>query len=285
MLAATGKDQRQASRILPGVTSGACHVAAGIVRLRRRPLRGCSGPGGHLGRVARHVDDEANGAASLKQFRHRFAIVCLRGPQSRGKCGNPRQCGDLGPARDFAADRRHSPVEGSRLKIVVSPVRVRVSPLAKALQNRIFRRSKRSRQRRANWAQDRESVPKERIWRANSGDAPLPKLDARAATSHATPPNLRSTPLTRGTRSADSIKGFPRRDLHGPSELNSRPRPSQPMSRDGRMLCMAGRRREGGRRALRRGRGRRGGRLLRLARCDSATRPSNGSPRVSLVAA
>jgi hypothetical protein len=84
--------------------------------------------------------------------------------------------------------------------------------------------------------------------------------------------------------SADSIKGFPRRDLHGPSELNSRPRPSQPMSRDGRMLCMAGRRREGGRGALRRGRGRRGGRLLRLARCDSATRPSNGSPRVSLVA-
>ena len=136
MLAATGKDQRQASRILPGVTSGACHVAAGIVRLRRRPWRGCSGPGGHLGRVARHVDDEANGAASLKQFRHRFAIVCLRGPQSRGKCGNPRQCGDLGPARDFAADRRHSPVEGSRLKIVVSPVRVRVSPLSEVPANR-----------------------------------------------------------------------------------------------------------------------------------------------------
>ena len=33
------------------------------------------------------MDDEANGAASLKQFRHRFAIVCLRGPQSRGKAG------------------------------------------------------------------------------------------------------------------------------------------------------------------------------------------------------
>jgi len=117
------------SRILSGMTSGACDLAAGIVRLPAQAVARLLGPGGHVGRVARHVYDEGHGAASMERFGHGFAIVCLRGLQSRGKCGNPRENGDSRRTRDVAANRAHSPVEDARLKIVVSPVRVRVSPL------------------------------------------------------------------------------------------------------------------------------------------------------------
>jgi pimeloyl-ACP methyl ester carboxylesterase len=76
----------------------------------------------------------ADHPARVERARHRFAIVYLTRPQSHPKCGNPREYGDLGRARDFAANRSHSPAKGRRLKIVVSPVRVRVSPSTKGPQ-------------------------------------------------------------------------------------------------------------------------------------------------------
>jgi len=80
----------------------------------------------------------ADHPARFERARHRFAIVCLTRPLSHPKCGNPREYGDLGRARDFAANRSHSPAEGRRLKILASrrsrPVsragRIRAAPRA-----------------------------------------------------------------------------------------------------------------------------------------------------------
>jgi hypothetical protein len=85
--------------------------------------------------IARHPDAHGHAAGSPTSFGHRFAIVCLRGLQSQRKCRNPREHGDVTRAHDSAANRKHSPVEDPRLKIVVSPVRVRVSPSDKGLLN------------------------------------------------------------------------------------------------------------------------------------------------------
>jgi hypothetical protein len=128
LLEATGKHQRHLSRTLRVADSGERDVAPSC-GLRRDLLRGGSIP--DVGSARSRGTPEALGhaAGSPTSFGHRFAIVCLRGLQSQRNCGNPREYGDLGRARDSAANRPHSPVEGRRLKIVVSPVRVRVSPL------------------------------------------------------------------------------------------------------------------------------------------------------------
>jgi hypothetical protein len=59
----------------------------GIVRLPAQAFARLPDPAGHLGRVARHLDDHGHAAASPKSFGHRFAIVCLTRPQSQRNCG------------------------------------------------------------------------------------------------------------------------------------------------------------------------------------------------------
>ena len=57
-----------------------------------------------------------HGAASLKPFRHRFAIVCLTRPQSHPKCGNPRERGDMCALAIPLQTGQHSAVAGRQLK-------------------------------------------------------------------------------------------------------------------------------------------------------------------------
>jgi hypothetical protein len=138
MFEATGKGPRQASRTR--------HRRA-IVRSRARPVASWLSPGRRPGPIARHPEAPWHAAWSPTSFGHRFAIVCLRTLQPQRKCGNPRKHGDKRRARDSAANRPHSPVEDARLKIVVSPVRVRVSPLPEPLQIARFSASAEARAR------------------------------------------------------------------------------------------------------------------------------------------
>jgi hypothetical protein len=87
--------------------------------------------GRRAGPTARQLHARGHEVACRTPFRHGFAIVCLTGPQSQPKCGNHREYGEVTRAGTSAANRPHSLVKGRRLKIVVSPVRVRVSPLGK----------------------------------------------------------------------------------------------------------------------------------------------------------
>ena len=142
----------------PARTSATLHAAPGG-RLRRarhrRTIAWLPTPtfarllsrGRRVGPIARHLHPRGHAAACRESIRHRFAIVCLTRPQSHPKCGNPREQGDVGRARDSAANRAHSPAEGRRLKIVVSPVRVRVSPYGKgpAIRGFLLRRAIRRR--------------------------------------------------------------------------------------------------------------------------------------------
>ena len=122
-------------RVLPNLSPSDVEVRFWRRRSLARPVTRWLSGGRRVGRTARHPDAHGQVAGAPRLFGHRFGIVCLTRLQSRRKCGNTREHGDAIRARDFAAKRPHSPVVDPRLKIVVSPVRVRVSPSNKALQS------------------------------------------------------------------------------------------------------------------------------------------------------
>ena len=73
------------------------------------------------------------------RFRHRSAVLCPNDPQLCRKRGKVWTRPHAASPRVSAGRRPHSPVMDPRLKIVVSPVRVRVSPSSnKALQSCSF---------------------------------------------------------------------------------------------------------------------------------------------------
>ena len=136
MLEATGKDQRQASRTLRVADSGERDAAAPSCDHGRGPLRdglaadaassrpratpGCPAAGSGVAKVI---------GAQVRDPVPDKAAIATKVRESSGY-------GDAARAGNSAAKRPHSLVEDARLKIVVSPVRVRVSPLSEIPANR-----------------------------------------------------------------------------------------------------------------------------------------------------
>src|SRR5918997_717603 len=85
--------------------------------------------------AARAVRHSACARSAATLFRHRSANLRPKTPQSRGKRGKTRARGPATAPRVLAGNGPHSPVADPRLKLVVSPVRVRVSPSAEVAAN------------------------------------------------------------------------------------------------------------------------------------------------------